>query len=108
MTDIINLIGTGNVDAIVDALENDISADEYCHKMLGNSVMVVLQKYYFRSSGNATLSVFIWEPATEALQVSIVASGGGSGLANMDLGAEDSFVNKAVKVLEKMGFQVME
>lgn len=109
MTDIVNLIGQGNVEDVINALVNDISADESCHEMLGNNVMLVLQKSYSRFSGNATLSIFIWEPHDTALQVSIVASGVGIiGMTNSDGSVEDSFVNKAVKRLERMGFQVME
>lgn len=86
-------------------VENDISAElVYSDKYdLGNGKVLaisIFEKYFFRSSNRAALTV-IFENSYGDTQVKAISTGSSQGiLFNIDYGAADSFVNSVEKILK--------
>lgn len=68
-------------------------------------VLLSFERYYFRIGGYATLTMMLVEQ--DAIQsVDMIGSGGGQGVTNISWGSNKSIVNKAIKELEKYGFEL--
>lgn len=86
-------------------VENEISAElVYSEKYdLGNGKVLaisVFEKYFFRSSNRAALTV-IFENLSGDTQVKAISTGSSQGLLlNIDYGAADSFANSVEKILK--------
>jgi hypothetical protein len=67
--------------------------------------MLVYEKFYYRSSNRASLSILITGNMNES-KVNVVSSGGGQGwLFKFSWGAENNFVNGLRKILVSNGYQ---
>ncbi len=67
--------------------------------------MLVFEKYYWRTSSRASLSVLITGKG-DAVTVDAVGAGGGNGVfLNFSWGAEDSFVDTVKHILGLHGFE---
>lgn len=67
--------------------------------------LLVYEKYYFRTNSYASLTILLTEQGTRQT-AQIVATGGGSGMANNSLGANRQFARQCVQALEECGFCV--
>lgn len=66
-------------------------------------VLLVFEKYFFRNGNYCSLTVQLTS-FDEIQKATLVGSGGGEGLMNVDFGADASFVKKACKKLKELGF----
>ncbi len=62
-------------------------------------VVLVFEKFYFRNSSTAGLTVTIHDDSGTT-EVTSIASAGGQGLLNISWGANASFANQVLRVLE--------
>lgn len=69
--------------------------------------LLVYEKYFFRSSSYASLTVLLSENEEEQT-ADIVSSGGGQGLANHSLGANRKFTEECIRAMEAIGFSIDE
>lgn len=67
--------------------------------------LLVYEKYFFRVSGYASLTVLLGEKG-DIQTADIVSSGGGEGIVNHSLGANGRFARECVRALEEIGFVV--
>ena len=67
--------------------------------------LLVYEKYYFRAGGYNSLTVLLTEQ-NEQHTAEIIATGGGSGIANISYGANRKFAKECVKALAEIGFVV--
>ncbi len=65
--------------------------------------LLVYEKYYFRTGGYNSLSVLLTEQ-NERHTAEIIATGGGTGVANISFGANRKFAKECVDALEELGF----
>lgn len=67
--------------------------------------MLVYEKFYYRSSNRASLSILITGDTNDS-KIDVVSSGGGQGwLFKFSWGAEKNFVNGLRKILINKGYQ---
>ncbi len=96
---------------IRDKLNSSCIAGEVsCFSQSINNVemmMIVYEKFYFRSSGYANISVTFTEYGNKQT-VHIVSFGGGDGAVNWSYGANRDFAKKFVSKMENLGFIVTE
>lgn len=69
--------------------------------------VLVYQKYYFRISSYASVSIVLTEYG-QTQTACVVASGSGAGIANRSYGADRNFAKDCVSALEFCGFVVTE
>lgn len=70
-----------------------------------NVCLLVYEKYYFRVNSYASLTVLLTQcGGRQAAQ--IIASGGGSAMSNVSLGANKKFAEECAHALEEAGFSV--
>ncbi len=71
------------------------------------ATMLVFEKYYWRASNRASLSVMITgKDDGEVVIVDAIGSGGGTGVfLHFSWGAEDSFCSTLERILNDYGFQ---
>ncbi len=67
---------------------------------------LVYEKFYFRTSSYASISVVLTEYGNEQTAC-IAASGGGTGISNITWGANGSFAKSCVQALKSCGFTVV-
>lgn len=66
-------------------------------------LLISFERFYFRNGSYASLTIMLVE--NEHTQTAdIIGSGGGEGIFNIGLGANSSFANMAVKILQKYGY----
>lgn len=69
-----------------------------------STMLLCFEKYFMRNGSYASLTVMLAEKGG-VQTADIIATGGGSGILNISWGANDSFAEKAVKLLKKYGFE---
>lgn len=74
-------------------------------KTLGGGAVLLLsfERLYLRNAGYASLTILLTEQ-DGALTADLIGSGGGAGIFNGDLGANENFANMAASILQKHGF----
>jgi hypothetical protein len=110
------LKGSGNISEIVRTLEQEISQAGITNQLIykakrgqvgSQSYLLVFEKFYYRNSSRASLSLMISENE-ETITVDVAGSGGGQGVIfRFNWGAESNFVNLVVNCLTRVGFQVV-
>ncbi len=105
--------GSGNASQIAELLaeeiQNSAMSCELIHSTsrLVNGVwmyVMVFEKYYFRSSNRASLTVAL-SVYNDELVVDIIGAGGGQGaLFRFSWGTEEDFVASAQHILQRHGF----
>lgn len=101
------------IDEVAEIIERDI--DKFSELVTNiqrdiygkKTVIIVFEKFYFRTSSYANLTVVLSE-TQEGLYADIIGSGGGNGLFNICLGSNLDFARKAEKVLKNIGFKNIE
>ena len=90
---------------LAEDLKAELGAEIVCDEKLLNdhAVLLCLEQYYFRCSNYVALSVMMVDN-DDCREAVLAGFAGGDGLLNTSLGANRSFVRKALKVLEKAGF----
>ena len=96
-----------------------LGADRACHVCIaakGDTVeqmsevngvkvlLLILERYYMRNGSMAVSTVQIIDSG-EVQQATIIGTGGGEGLMNISLGANQDFARRVAKVLAKLGFE---
>ena len=110
----IQMQGTGSAFSIAEMLTNEILnnglscelIEEFKQNINDVEVIVlVFEKYYWRSSNRASLTLTIIGNG-EIVTVSAIGSGGGQGVFfKMSWGAEDDFVSIVEHALKENGFR---
>ena len=67
-------------------------------------LLLILERYYMRNGSMAVSTVQIIDSG-EVQQATIIGTGGGEGLMNISLGANQDFARRVAKVLAKLGFE---
>ena len=67
-------------------------------------LLLILERYYMRNDSMAVSTVQIIDSG-EVQQATIIGTGGGEGLMNISLGANQDFARRVAKVLAKLGFE---
>ncbi len=67
-------------------------------------LLIVLEKYYMRNASMAALTMQCVSDGYTQI-VTVVGTGGGQGLLNIDWWANESFADKIRKYLEEIGFK---
>ena len=71
----------------------------------GQAILLSCEKYFFRNGSYASLNVMLTE-FDGVQRADIVGSGGGEGIFNFSLWANDEFAEDAQRALGAMGFTV--
>lgn len=110
----LSMTGKGSAEQIAALLSKEVlSSGMSCelvdriHRTVGDSefYVMVFEKYYWRASNRASLTVAI-SGAGESVYVDAIGSGGGQGpIFKMSWGAEESFVDTVRKILAPYGFR---
>lgn len=66
-------------------------------------LLLVCERYYFRTGSMATLTLQCVNDGKEQKAV-LIGAGGGTGISNISLGANANFANAARDILKKYGF----
>ena len=110
MAKIVKMVPNGNVysiDQVVNYLCENVNAELVCTVPQANNtaVMLCFEKYYFRNSSYASLSILITHNSF-GQEITIVGYGGGNGFLNVSWGANNSITKDAVGLLKKFGYSV--
>jgi len=102
--DINNISVNISAQQAADIIKRNISADSLVHQeyhTLGNKSVIILvyEKYYFRNSSTAGLTVTLSGEGSTAFVTSI-ASAGGQGILNISWGANSHFSNQVIRILQ--------
>ena len=97
------------VSELIGILRKDIDAElagkSYRRFQSAEVALLTFERYYFRIGGYAALTILIVEE--DSIQtVDLLGSGGGEGIGNISFGANKSFANMAVKILQSHGFDM--
>ena len=87
--------------SILDDFKGDVAelSLEQMSEVNGVKVLLlILERYYMRNGSMAVDS-------GEVQQATIIGTGGGEGLMNISLGANQDFARRVAKVLAKLGFE---
>lgn len=102
---------TTGIRELAFALKKGINAELTCECWRNMNCATVLllsfEKYYFRVGGYVSLTIMITEEGS-IQTADIVGSGGGEGISNISWGANASFTNMAIDMLEKYGFEIAD
>ena len=89
--------------SILDDFKGDVA--ELSLEVNGVKVLLlILERYYMRNGSMAVSTVQIIDSG-EVQQATIIGTGGGEGLMNISLGANQDFARRVAKVLAKLGFE---
>lgn len=110
---LISLHGSGTADSVANLLRSEIPACgvscelvESASRQAGDAtvVLLVFEKYYYRASNRASLSILV-TGCNGSVTVDAIGSGGGQGaLFRFSWGAEENFVNTVSDILRQHGF----
>ena len=90
--------------SILDDFKGDV-AELSLEQVNGVKVLLlILERYYMRNGSMAVSTVQIIDSG-EVQQATIIGTGGGEGLMNISLGANQDFARRVAKVLAKLGFE---
>lgn len=87
------------VSELIDRVEKEYSD--------GKVTLLCFEKFYFRTSSSAALTIMANESNAET-EVEIVSLAGGEGLLNISWGANKNFAQKAIDILKRCDFDVVE
>lgn len=93
--------------SILDDFKGDVAelSLEQMSEVNGVKVLlIILERYYMRNGSMAVSTVQIIDSG-EVQQATIIGTGGGEGLMNISLGANQDFARRVAKVLAKLGFE---
>lgn len=93
--------------SILDDFKGDVAelSLEQMSEVNGVKVLLlILERYYMRNGSMAVSTVQIIDSG-EVQQATIIGAGGGEGLMNISLGANQDFARRVAKVLAKLGFE---
>ena len=93
--------------SILDDFKGDVAelSLEQMSEVNGVKVLLlILERYYMRNGSMAVSTVQIIDSG-EAQRATIADTGGGEGLMNISLGANQDFARRVAKVLAKLGFE---
>lgn len=93
--------------SILDDFKGDVAelSLEQMSEVNGVKVLLlILERYYMRNGSMAVSTVQIIDSG-EVQQATIIGPGGGEGLMNISLGANQDFARRVAKVLAKLGFE---
>ena len=96
--------------SILDDFKGDVAelSLEQMSEVNGIKVLLlILERYYMRNGSMAVSTVQIIDSG-EVQQATIIGTGGGEGLMNISLGANQDFARRVAKVLAKLGFDFEE
>jgi hypothetical protein len=85
-------------DGLSECLAFECEAEVVAVVNISNGVVVCLEKMYFWEQSHVSLTVII-ENLTEGSKATIVGSGGGDGILNINYGNHYEFVTSAVNAL---------
>ena len=88
--------------SILDDFKGDVA--ELSLEQMSEVNGVILERYYMRNGSMAVSTVQIIDSG-EVQQATIIGTGGGEGLMNISLGANQDFARRVAKVLAKLGFE---
>ena len=103
--------GEGDIFEVAKQLWREISqtAELIClqerYGSGGQAILLSCEKYFFRNGSYASLNVMLTE-FDGVQRADIVGSGGGEGIFNFSLWANDEFAEDAQRALGAMGFTV--
>lgn len=110
----LSMVGKGSPAQIADLLLREIqSSDMSCelvdsvHRTTGDTAfyLMVFDKYYWRASNRASLTVAV-SGAGNTVFVDAIGAGGGQGaIFRFSWGAEESFVGVVERILRPHGFE---
>lgn len=111
----LSMTGKGSAAQIASMLMNEIPnsgmscelVDSVRRTVGGSSLYVmVFEKYYWRASNRASLTVVISGADDDTVFVDAIGSGGGQGpIFKMSWSAEDDFVGTVAHILQPRGFR---
>ena len=92
--------------SILDDFKGDVAelSLEQMSEVNGVKVLLILERCYMRNGSMAVSTVQIIDSG-EVQQATIIGTGGGEGLMNISLGANQDFARRVAKVLAKLGFE---
>jgi len=106
--------GSGDVRALAKMLAEEIqkvgvsnTLEASALREVGEStiILLVFERYYYRSQNRASLTVMLVGDADGTITVDAIGSGGGQGVfLNFSWGAEENFLNILGNILSKHGF----
>lgn len=98
-----------SLDELAKSFKYGLCSEEVCHEKVLNdkAVLLCFEEYYLRCGSYVALSVMMVEN-DDSYDAIIVGFGGGDGVANISWGANSSYAGRAVKALEKLGFEVQK
>ena len=106
--------GNGDVKALAKTLVEDIQKAGISNELVasatrqaGNStiILLVFERYYYRSQNRASLTVMLVGDENGTITVDAVGAGGSQGVfLNFSWGAEEDFLNILHNTLIKRGF----
>lgn len=94
---------SGNLLAVMSREAELVTENHYEGSDMKVSMMV-FEKFYFRTSSYAGLTILLTEIQGQKITLDIVGSGGGGGLLNISWGSNRSFAEKAQRRAEELGF----
>lgn len=97
---------TRSIPELATIIKGAMGSEVVCDKKMLNdkALLLCFEEYYFRCKNYVTVTVMITE-SEDCQEAVVVGSGGGSGLANISLGANSSFARKVAKRLIELEFK---
>lgn len=100
-----------SIEKLLEILNNETNGELVSYEIKTVSDckigLIVLEKFYMRTSSYANLTVLITEHNGQQT-ADIIASAGGGGIFNISWGSNKSFASIAEEVLEENGFTRIE
>lgn len=109
----LSMFGTGDVNAVADILLHELNESAFSCELVDSVdrtvgdariITMVFEKYYWRSSNYASLTVVICGENGRISVDAIGSAGGQSLFLKMSWGAEKDFVSTVENVLLRQGF----
>ena len=90
---------------ILDVLKRQYSSkfSRVWHNEVGLMGLFIHEEYVFRTSSYQTISVVVEQPSNgKNCSISVVSSGGGKGILNLNWGSHDAAENSLIKAIKKL------
>jgi len=89
---------------IIDVLNDRyVEPELVIEKVEDNVLLLQFEKFYLRNGSMASLTILVIKDG-DSQKATVIGSGGGSGVLNISLGANNNFATIAVKALAELGF----